>query len=75
MEQRLKEIFLDVLKIDESELDLHWDDANVWDSLTRVSILFVVEEEFDILFDEVELGTLTTPKALTEAVVRKGMER
>lgn len=74
MEQKLKEIFLDVLEIDASELESRWDDAAVWDSLTRVNILFVIEEEYDILFDEEELKALTTPKALTEAVMRKGAE-
>ena len=73
MEQTLKEIFLDILEMDLSELDSRWDDAAVWDSLTRVNILFVIEEEFDILFDEEELKELTTPKALADAVVSKGV--
>lgn len=71
MEQKLKEIFLDILEIDASELDSRWDDATVWDSLTRVNILFVIEEEYDVLFSEEELKELTTPKALAEAVKRK----
>lgn len=74
MEQKLKEIFLDILEIDESKLDSQWNDAAVWDSLTRVNILFVIEEEYDILFDEEELKELTTPKALADAVVRRGAE-
>lgn len=71
MERKLKEIFLDILDIEASELEARWDDANVWDSLSRVNILFVIEDEYDILFDEQELQTLTTPKALAEAVMRK----
>lgn len=73
MEEKLKKIFLDVLEIEASELECRWDDAAVWDSLTRINILFVIEEEYDILFDEEELKTLTTPKALVEAVMRRGI--
>lgn len=72
MEQKLKEIFSEILQIDASELDSRWDDASIWDSLTKVNVLFVIEDEYDILFDEAELKTLTTPKALAEAVIRKG---
>lgn len=72
MEQKLKGIFSEILQIDASELDSRWDDASIWDSLTKVNVLFVIEDEYDILFDEAELKTLTTPKALAEAVIRKG---
>lgn len=74
MEQRLIELILEVLDIDEAMLRSRWDDMAVWDSLARVNILFVIEDEYDILFDESELKALTTPKALLEAVMRKGRE-
>ena len=74
MELKLKKIFLDILEINEAELDSQREDASVWDSLKLVNILFVIEDEFDILFDETELKDLTTPKALAEAVMRKGTE-
>lgn len=74
MEQRLIEIMKETLNIDEAELKAHWDDAAVWDSLTRVNVLFVIEDEFNILFDESELEALATPKALAEAVMKKGQE-
>lgn len=75
MEQRLTEIILEVLEIDEAALKERWDDAAVWDSLARVNILFIIEDEFDIFFAEQELKALVTPKALVEAVMRKGREK
>lgn len=74
MEQRLIEIILEVLDVDEVALKARWDDAAVWDSLARVNTLFIIEDEFDIFFDESELKTLRTPKALVEAVMQKGGE-
>lgn len=75
MEQRLTEIILEVLDIDEVTLKERWDDAAVWDSLARVNILFVIEDELDIFFNELELKAIATPKALVEAVLRKGQEQ
>lgn len=74
MEQRLIEIILEVLDIDEAVLRSRWDDRTIWDSLARVNVLFVIEDELDIFFEESELSALTTPKALVEAVMEKGLE-
>lgn len=74
MEQRLIEIISEVLEIDEAVLRSRWDDKTIWDSLARVNVLFVIEDELDIFFEESELTALTTPKTLVEAVTKKGGE-
>lgn len=50
MEQRLIEIISEVLEIDEAVLRSRWDDTTIWDSLARVNVLFVIEDELDIFF-------------------------
>ena len=74
MEQRLIEIISEVLEIDEAVLRSRWDDKTIWDSLARVNVLFVIEDELDIFFEESELTALTTPKTLVDAVMEKGGE-
>jgi acyl carrier protein len=41
-----------------------------WDSLRHVELIFSIEDEFEIRFDEAELADLTSLHALTEAVAR-----
>jgi acyl carrier protein len=43
-----------------------------WDSLAHVEILFSVEEEFGIEFDEATMKQLASADDLTAAVVRAG---
>lgn len=71
MEEKLIEIVLDVLGITNDELTERFDDVTVWDSLRRVEILFSIEDEYDITFDEEELKSLNTPKKLIAAVLEK----
>ena len=71
MEEKLIELVLDVLGITGEELTERYDEATVWDSLRRVEILFAIEDEFDVIFDEEELKSLDTPKKLIAAVLEK----
>lgn len=42
-----------------------------WDSLHHVELIFSIEDEFDIRFEEAELAAMTSLHALTEAVARR----
>jgi acyl carrier protein len=42
-----------------------------WDSLRHVELIFSIEDEFGIRFEEAELADLTSLHALTEAVARR----
>ena len=72
MEQRLLEIMSEILKLDKETLLAAFDEKTIWDSLRRVEILFAIEDEFDISFDENELKELDTPRKLSQAAVEKG---
>lgn len=74
MKDSILEIMTDILKIGQDELLENFDSREIWDSLLRVEILFAVEEEFDIQFDEEELAELVTPQKLCEATLRKAEE-
>lgn len=74
MKDSIIEIMTEILKIEKDELLENFDSREIWDSLLRVEILFAVEEEFDIQFDEEELAELVTPQKLCEATLRKADE-
>lgn len=42
-----------------------------WDSLGNLRLMMSVEEEFNILFDEDDFGTVTSIESLYEAVLTK----
>lgn len=70
MEERIQGLMAEVLGIDREALLSGYDDRDIWESMQRVEVLFAMEEAFDIHFSEEELVTLSTPKALAEAVLR-----
>jgi acyl carrier protein len=41
-----------------------------WDSLRHVELLFTIEDEFDVRFDQEELGTLSSIESLIESIGR-----
>lgn len=42
-----------------------------WDSLRHVELIFSIEDEFGIRFEEVELAELRNLQTLTDAVARR----
>lgn len=71
MKDKIIEIVSSILKITPEELGERIDDKEVWDSLTRVEILFAIEEELDIYLDDSELADITTPQKLIEVIEGK----
>ena len=54
MENKIKEIISTVLKIDASHIgpETNAEFASSWDSLNHIKILLVLEEEFELNFEE-----------------------
>ena len=71
MEDKILEIMIEVLKISREMLLNNFDNKEIWDSMSRVEILFALEEEFNVFFEEEELAVLITPKLLREAAIGK----
>jgi acyl carrier protein len=70
---QIEEIFAEVL--DDPDLTLTDDtvaqDVPGWDSLTHVSLMFSVEQEFGITFSDREMGSLSDFGALVRLVKDK----
>jgi len=73
MKERIFAVVAEILKLEEEVLRENYDNKDIWDSVQRVEILFAMEDEFEVLFDEDELSALTTPQELSEAVLRKAV--
>lgn len=58
MEERIIEIIAQVIKNDKDYLTQHIEDQGLWDSLKLVEIVFALEDEFDIIFDENEIAEM-----------------
>lgn len=71
MENRVLEIIEGFLKIDHEKMLQNLDNKEIWDSLTRVEILFAVEDEFDVVFEQDELSEMNTPTALCRILKSK----
>lgn len=71
--QRLKNVILRVLHLDDFELDDGTTAAEVpgWDSLTHVAILTAVEQEYSIRFRSMEVIRLRNVGELQALVDRK----
>ena len=69
-EDRIREIFAEQLKIDETELTRDFDLADLdVDSLDLLQLVVAIEEEFDISLDEEELLQLETLGSMTDIIL------
>lgn len=59
------------LNLSIEKLSEELDRKDLWSSLLWMEIVFSLEEEFDIQFEESELGQLTTPRKLCQAAKQK----
>jgi len=70
---KLKVIVADALEIEPSQVtnDMCSDNYPEWDSVRHVSIVMMIEEQCDIMFDEDDLTSMTNFGALTDIVAKK----
>lgn len=61
MENKLKEIFSEILEVEEDELHDNFgpEHAPLWDSMNNLRLITAIEEEFTIQFSMGKIGTMT----------------
>lgn len=73
MEEKFIELLKDVLEIEDHEVNLtdKFRDYDEWDSLARLSVIAMLDEEFDVIIEDAEFKKLVTVEDLINAVKAK----
>lgn len=73
LKNKLQEIFADVFDNEEIEIteETNADDIETWDSLTHISILASVQDEFNVSFDMDEIVAMKKVGDMLDAIMAK----
>ena len=75
MNERVRHILAVVLQIPEHDIDerLAAEHTSNWDSIRHLDLVMALEETFAVSFTSEELGTLTSYRAIVEALDQRGV--
>lgn len=71
MENKIIDIISSVSKLTNQELIKKKEVEKLWESITQVEIVVALEEEFDIMFNQEEIASMTTVAKIIEIVSSK----
>lgn len=73
MEDRFIELFRDTLELDGSQIDLNtkFRDLENWDSLSFLSILAMIDEEYDVIIEGNDFKNLITINDLINEIKKR----
>lgn len=71
MKQKIISIVSGIIGVSEDELEARQDETGVWDSLSRVEIVFALEEEFQIQFTQEEIKELNSISGIVKVMENK----
>lgn len=71
MKNKIIEIISTIAKIDKDQLIEKIDVDKLWESIVHVEIVIALEEEFDIVFTQEEIGNMTTINKIIDLVKSK----
>ncbi len=76
MEQKYKQVFIEVFGVLESALndDFSKDNVKEWDSVHQLNIVALLEETFDVMFEPEDIMGFTSYKAGKEILEKYGVE-
>jgi acyl carrier protein len=71
--EQLTEVFQMVFEDDEIEIDRHTtaNDIDGWDSMSHMTLLMAIEEDFEIEFEEWEVSDLSDVGELIDLITEK----
>jgi len=74
MEDRFLELFRDTLELDGIQIDLNtkFRDLENWDSLSFLSILAMIDEEYDVIIEGNDFKNLITINDLINEIKKRG---
>jgi len=75
MNERIRSILSEVLEMPAHEVDerLAAEQTSNWDSIRQLNLMMAIEEAFNVSFSSEELGTLTSYRAIADALAGRGV--
>jgi acyl carrier protein len=75
MNERIRSILSDVLEMPAHDISegLSAEQTSNWDSMRQINLMMALEEAFDVSFTSEELGTLTSYRAIADALAQRGV--
>ena len=71
MEKILVEILKEALEVKSVNLENNLDSYENWDSLTRLSLIALIDEHFEVQFSDKEFDEFKTGQDIHEALIKK----
>lgn len=75
LEEQVIPIISKVTKLDPQVLLSKKDQERLWDSMAQIEIVFALENEFDLVFEQEELVNLQTVEKTLECIAEKQKAR
>ena len=73
IDDRIKNIFIDIFEVEDIKLDITYNDIDLWDSINHVKMIVAIEKEFHIRFKFSEVTIMTSVKSIHEVLKSKGL--
>lgn len=71
MEENFIELMKEVFEIDEVKFEDAFRDYDTWDSLTNISLIAMLDDEYEVIIDTKDFGNLETVRELYDEVNKR----
>lgn len=71
MEEKVINLVADILEMDAEAVNNELNNTELWDSLKRAELVFALEDEFEIFFEQEEIEYMNSVNKIIEVVGRK----
>lgn len=73
MEENFIALFKEILEIEDREISLadNFRDMEEWDSLANLSVIAMIDEEYNVVIDNTEFKSLSTLGEVVEAIKKR----
>jgi len=71
MEENFIDLLKEVFEIDEVKFEDTFRDYETWDSLTNISLIAMLDDEYEIIIDTKDFSNIITVRELYEEVIKR----
>lgn len=71
MEENFIDLLKEVFEIDEVKFEDTFRDYDTWDSLTNISLIAMLDDEYEVIIDTKDFSNIITVRELHEEVIKR----